>query len=323
MKTITWMPLAIAASMMSLQGCSSLNIGEEEFYCDELGHGEVTDDVICDGPRQVYQVTNSYKNLKEYRQAHEDDELFADESLQAKENEIPRERKINPGRSRTVAVSANDTSTAQLRDQEWYLTHFNAIQKAALDEPTPAHIQQYQRALAYRNLSGQGAGTNAATDPVLGYQSNYAPSVTTTYKPIDGNKIHDPNTPQPAQPIAQFGQSVSQQTNPLPRIQQCANSPTNVAPEPLAILMPPRVMRILVASWKDSSGDLNMPGYIFVNIAKETWLVGDDANDRPNRITPLVIQEDATQNQAIKSRQTQGVDGLGVNHQAQPNMSKQ
>lgn len=40
--------------------------------------------------------------------------------------------------------------------------------------------------------------------------------------------------------------------------------------------VPARVMRIWVAPWTDSAGDLHMPGYVYSEIAGRRWSIGGD-----------------------------------------------
>ncbi len=86
------------------------------------------------------------------------------------------------------------------------------------------------------------------------------------------------------------------------------------APEPLAIRADPRVLRILISPYEDSAGSLNMPGYAYVEIEPRRWLVGADANNRPARIVPLVVTQDAQQNLSTKEAKARTVDPLGVKH---------
>lgn len=83
-----------------------------------------------------------------------------------------------------------------------------------------------------------------------------------------------------------------------------------LAPEPLALLEPPKVMRVLLASYKDARGNLNMPGYVYVQVEAETWSIGEAANLRPQRVVPTRVREQADrENNAAQQRQ-RGVSQL-------------
>ena len=88
-----------------------------------------------------------------------------------------------------------------------------------------------------------------------------------------------------------------------------------LAPEPLSVLEPPKVMRILLNSYKDGAGNLHMPGYLFVQVEAETWSVGEAASLRPQRVIPLEIMEKAKTDNSKRKYRQQGVSSL--EHQEQ------
>ena len=61
--------------------------------------------------------------------------------------------------------------------------------------------------------------------------------------------------------------------------------------DPLALRVPARVMRIWIAPWEDSRGDLHAPGYLYTEIEPRRWTLGGPADrDRETRIRPLQIE---------------------------------
>lgn len=89
--------------------------------------------------------------------------------------------------------------------------------------------------------------------------------------------------------------------------------PSNVeplAPEPLAVLSAPKVMRILIASYKDDNGHLNMPGYVYVQVEPEVWSIGEAANLRPTRVVPLKIREKTQQENNKRKQKLLGVSPI-------------
>jgi conjugal transfer pilus assembly protein TraV len=85
-----------------------------------------------------------------------------------------------------------------------------------------------------------------------------------------------------------------------------------LAPEPLAILEPAQVMRVLVAAYTDNTGYLHMPGYTYVEVTPRRWAYGDAANERPTRVVPLQIQRRSQQQQQRNHQRAQGVDPMEV-----------
>ncbi len=46
------------------------------------------------------------------------------------------------------------------------------------------------------------------------------------------------------------------------------------AEDPAALRVPARVMRIWIAPWEDSRGDLHAPGYLYTEIEPRRWALG-------------------------------------------------
>lgn len=96
------------------------------------------------------------------------------------------------------------------------------------------------------------------------------------------------------------------------QLRQYSTAPLVEAPEPLAVLKAPEVMRILVAAWEDDRGDLNMPGYVYVELNPRQWITGHQANARPSRVVPFQVIQDAASTEQQRKAAAAGVDGLGV-----------
>lgn len=85
-----------------------------------------------------------------------------------------------------------------------------------------------------------------------------------------------------------------------------------MAPEPLAVLNPAKVMRVLIASYKDESGYLNMPGFVYVQVEPETWSIGEAANLRPQRVVPLQVIDKAKKETDAQQNRSRGVSAIEV-----------
>jgi len=76
--------------------------------------------------------------------------------------------------------------------------------------------------------------------------------------------------------------------------------------DPLALRSPARVMRIWIAPWEDSRGDLHAPGYLYTEIEPRRWTL-DTRDERMPRIQPLQIERrDAKPNTSRSGRASQG-----------------
>lgn len=66
---------------------------------------------------------------------------------------------------------------------------------------------------------------------------------------------------------------------------------TYVAPrlpnKPVPIRTPAQVMRIWVAPWEDTNGDLIVTGYVYTEIEPRRWVIGDSAPNSEPVIRPL------------------------------------
>jgi hypothetical protein len=72
--------------------------------------------------------------------------------------------------------------------------------------------------------------------------------------------------------------------------------------DPSALRVPARVMRIWIAPWEDSRGDLHAPGYLYTEIEPRRWAL-DARDDHTPVIRPLQIERcDAPTNAARPSR---------------------
>ena len=61
----------------------------------------------------------------------------------------------------------------------------------------------------------------------------------------------------------------------------------NLPDRPVPVRTPAGVMRIWVASWEDDGGDLNAPGYIYVEIEPRRWIIGEPERHREHYFSPL------------------------------------
>lgn len=90
------------------------------------------------------------------------------------------------------------------------------------------------------------------------------------------------------------------------------NNGEPLAPEALAVMTEPKAMRVMVTAWKDNSGFLNLPGYIYVDVQPKTWKYGEDANLRPTRVVPLQMRKESQQTIRDRKHKKRGVSPLEV-----------
>jgi hypothetical protein len=77
--------------------------------------------------------------------------------------------------------------------------------------------------------------------------------------------------------------------------------------DPLARRLPAKVMRIWIAPWEDSRGDLHAPGYLYTEIEPRRWTIGGPAEpERATLIRPLQIERRDTQPSSARSGRDTG-----------------
>jgi len=74
-----------------------------------------------------------------------------------------------------------------------------------------------------------------------------------------------------------------------------ASGPVRPSPEgPVPLRLPAQVMRVWIAPWEDSRGDLHAPGYLYTEIEPRRWSLGAPAEpERDTLIRPLQIERRA------------------------------
>lgn len=97
--------------------------------------------------------------------------------------------------------------------------------------------------------------------------------------------------------------------------------PNDIAPEPLAVLEEAKAMRIYVAAWEDKSGDLNIPGFVYVELQPRRWVTGHQAQMRPSRVLPFQTIKKSKVTSQRKETMAKGIDPLSISR-PQPEANK-
>jgi conjugal transfer pilus assembly protein TraV len=69
---------------------------------------------------------------------------------------------------------------------------------------------------------------------------------------------------------------------------------------PIPIRTPAQVMRIWVAPWEDTNGDLIVTGYIYTEIEPRRWVIGDGAPQSEPVLRPLQTVNDKPKSETTK-----------------------
>jgi len=77
--------------------------------------------------------------------------------------------------------------------------------------------------------------------------------------------------------------------------------------DPLARRLPAKVMRIWIAPWEDSRGNLHAPDYLYTEIEPRRWTIGGPAEpERVSLLRPLQIERRDTQPSSARSARDRG-----------------
>ena len=102
-------------------------------------------------------------------------------------------------------------------------------------------------------------------------------------------------TTRPADPAAAARSDRNAEAQEAPALagtRVVATGPVLPRPEgPVPLRLPAQVMRVWIAPWEDSRGDLHAPGYLYTEIEPRRWSLGAPAEpDRDTLIRPLQIE---------------------------------
>ena len=102
-------------------------------------------------------------------------------------------------------------------------------------------------------------------------------------------------TTRPGEPAAAARSETDAEAHEAPAIagtRVVATGPVLPRPEgPVPLRVPAQVMRVWIAPWEDSRGDLHAPGYLYTEIEPRRWTLGAPAEpDRAFLIRPLQIE---------------------------------
>ncbi|MCO4319895.1 TraV family lipoprotein [Aliidiomarina quisquiliarum] len=190
------------------------------------------------------------------------------------------------------------------------LTHSRTDLSELSNDPEYAHLRPTGANTS--NNPRRSNGRNDRQQPQPTQTSSLQPqehgdTAETIYRPRDISQ-QSPGNYQRAEAVPQ--QRFERQGS--DEFQGWPNHDEPLAPEPLAVFQAPEIMRVLVAAWPDSAGNLNMPGYVYVEVTERKFNVGSAANKRPTRVVPFQMRQQSQEELRRQQQRSQGVNPLGV-----------
>lgn len=109
-------------------------------------------------------------------------------------------------------------------------------------------------------------------------------SAVESYQATDGAK--------PLNPTTQTKETSFSPLQPAPSGQKTRLGVTEIAPkvdDPSVVRTAPMVMRLWIAPWEDTDGDLQAPSYVYTELEPRRWVIGKPVNNGPPTLKPLQI----------------------------------
>jgi conjugal transfer pilus assembly protein TraV len=108
-----------------------------------------------------------------------------------------------------------------------------------------------------------------------------------------------------AEAIAPFPRHVRQ---PVPKID-----------DPTPIRTPAQVMRIWIAPWEDSDGDLMVSGYVYTELEPRRWMIGKSASTVSPSLIPLQIEQRPPERPLDRDQAGTEIEGMPPDPSKAPN----
>jgi conjugal transfer pilus assembly protein TraV len=119
-------------------------------------------------------------------------------------------------------------------------------------------------------------------------------------------EVTDKALPEPPKVTAAVQPSVSEsktspQRQPVPKID-----------DPTPIRTPAQVMRIWIAPWEDSDGDLMVSNYVYTELEPRRWMIGKSAPTLSPSLIPLQVEQRPPEKPLEREREQVGTEPLNI-----------
>lgn len=127
-------------------------------------------------------------------------------------------------------------------------------------------------------------------------------STTEAYQVTDKALPEPPKVAAAVQPTVS-GSKMSQppQQQPVPKID-----------DPTPIRTPAQVMRIWIAPWEDSEGDLMVSNYVYTELEPRRWMIGKSAPTLSPSLIPLQIEQRPPEKPLEREHEQVGTEPLNI-----------
>jgi conjugal transfer pilus assembly protein TraV len=136
-------------------------------------------------------------------------------------------------------------------------------------------------------------------------------STTEAYQVTD-KALPEPPKPEPPQVEAVKAGAIA----PFPRH---ARQPVPKIEDPTPIRTPAQVMRIWIAPWEDSDGDLMVSGYVYTELEPRRWMIGKSASTVSPSLIPLQIEQRPRERPLDRDQAGTEIEGMPSGPSKAPN----
>jgi len=98
-----------------------------------------------------------------------------------------------------------------------------------------------------------------------------------------------------------------------------ARQPVPKIDDPTPIRTPAQIMRIWIAPWEDSDGDLMVSGYVYTELEPRRWMIGKSAPTVSPSLIPLQIEQRPPERQQDQDQPGTEIEGMPPGPSKAPN----
>jgi conjugal transfer pilus assembly protein TraV len=130
-------------------------------------------------------------------------------------------------------------------------------------------------------------------------------------------QVTDKALPEPSKPETPKSEAVKAEAIvPFPRH---ARQPVPKIDDPTPIRTPAQVMRIWIAPWEDSDGDLMVSGYVYTELEPRRWMIGKSAPTVSPSLSPLQIEQRPPERPLDRDQAGAEIEGMPPGPSKAPN----
>jgi conjugal transfer pilus assembly protein TraV len=131
-------------------------------------------------------------------------------------------------------------------------------------------------------------------------------------------QVTDKALPEPSKPETPKSEAVKAEAIvPFPRY---TRQPVPKIDDPTPIRTPAQIMRIWIAPWEDSDGDLMVSGYVYTELEPRRWMIGKSAPTVSPSLIPLQIEQRPPERPLDRDQTGSETEGMPPRSSKAPNM---